>query len=112
MKPTLLPVPGVDTDDYCNKLLERFSNPYIKDKLLRLAEDGSKKMQNTMRDAVLELCDSGRTTKAIAFANAAWIRFCYGTDEVGPTFTWSRVCMTLGCTCLTNLLPLSAWAAY
>jgi hypothetical protein len=33
----------------------RAGNQHIKDKLLRLAEDGSKKMQNTMRDAIVEL---------------------------------------------------------
>lgn len=27
-------------------------NPYIKDKLTRLAEDGSKKMANTLKEAV------------------------------------------------------------
>jgi hypothetical protein len=34
------PVPGVDIDQYQNRLIQRFSNMHIKDKLQRLAEDG------------------------------------------------------------------------
>ncbi|KAG5191058.1 mannitol dehydrogenase rossman domain family [Tribonema minus] len=81
--PTLMSVPGVSAPEYCDKLIERFSNPYIKDKLMRLAEDGSKKMQNTMRDAILELQKRGLSTKVLALANAAWIRYCVGKDENG-----------------------------
>ena len=46
------PVPGVDLGEYCDTLVRRFSNPYIKDKLARLAEDGSKKLYNTMRGSI------------------------------------------------------------
>lgn len=81
--PTLMPVPGVNTPQYCVQLLERFSNPYIKDKLQRLAEDGSKKMQNTMRDAIVTLSQRGLSTRSLAFANAAWIKYCTGIDEDG-----------------------------
>nr|AGN55416.1 mannitol dehydrogenase [Saccharina japonica] len=78
MSPTLLPVPGVDTLTYQKKLVERFGNPYIKDKLTRLAKDGSKKMANTLKEAVIELSEKGLSTKVIALANAAWIRYMVG----------------------------------
>ncbi|CAM9230963.1 unnamed protein product, partial [Laminaria digitata] len=78
ISPTLLPVPGVDTSTYQKKLVERFGNPYIKDKLTRLAEDGSKKMPNTLKEAVLDLSEKGLPTKVIALANAAWIIFMVG----------------------------------
>ncbi|CAM9266229.1 unnamed protein product, partial [Choristocarpus tenellus] len=78
MSPTLLPVPGVDTDDYQVKLIERFGNPYIKDKLKRLAEDGSKKMANTMKEGVIELSERGMSYTVIALANAAWIKYMSG----------------------------------
>ncbi|CAM9207315.1 unnamed protein product [Chrysoparadoxa australica] len=86
MKKTLLPVEGVDTEAYMDKLIERFSNPYVKDKCTRLAEDGSKKMQNTMRDGAVELVREGLPITFIALANAAWIRYMTGEDEQGkPT---------------------------
>ncbi|HEY5178683.1 MAG TPA: hypothetical protein VIJ07_02725 [Dermatophilaceae bacterium] len=37
--PTLPPVPGVDLDDYRRTLVERFSNPYVRDILARLCAD-------------------------------------------------------------------------
>lgn len=80
--PTLLPVPGVDTEVYQTKLIERFGNPYIKDRLTRLAEDGSKKMPNTLKEGVIELVEKGMRTKIIALANAAWIRFMLGTGPI------------------------------
>ena len=40
-------------------MLSRFSNPHIKDTLLRLAEDGSQKLQTTMRAVLLEKLGSG-----------------------------------------------------
>ncbi|CAM9645157.1 unnamed protein product, partial [Chrysoparadoxa australica] len=82
MKCTLLPIPGVDTEDYMQKLIDRFSNPYIKDRCDRLAVDGSKKMQNTMRDGVVELTAKGLPTTIIALANAAWIRYMSSHDPV------------------------------
>ena len=42
--PLLPPVPGVDLVDYKRSLLERFSNPKIKDTLARLAFAGSDRM--------------------------------------------------------------------
>ena len=50
---TLGAVEGVDLGEYQRLLLERFSNIYIKDKLARLAQDGSQKFMNTLRDALL-----------------------------------------------------------
>src|SRR3954452_10071185 len=39
--PTLRPVPGIDLREYRESLIERFSNPAIRDTLARLAFDGS-----------------------------------------------------------------------
>lgn len=65
-------------------------NPYIKDKLTRLAEDGSKKMLNTLKDAVLELHEKGLPTTIISLANAAWIRFMTGESENGEAILGVR----------------------
>mmetsp|Transcript_7696 Transcript_7696/g.11583 ORF Transcript_7696/g.11583 Transcript_7696/m.11583 type:complete len:659 (+) Transcript_7696:58-2034(+) len=83
MLPTLLPVPGVNTHAYCSKLIERFGNPYIKDRLTRLAEDGSKKMQNTMKDAIVYLYKRNMSTSMLALANASWITSILWINEDG-----------------------------
>ena len=41
-------VAGVNFIEYRAKLVERFSNPYIKDTLARLALDGSQKFEATL----------------------------------------------------------------
>jgi hypothetical protein len=41
---TVPPVPGVDLEQYQNRLIQRFSNVHIRDQLARLAEDGSMKV--------------------------------------------------------------------
>ena len=81
--PTVPAVPGVDTAAYKVDLARRFSNPYIKDTLQRLAEDGSQKLVTTMRDAANENSAAGRPTPFFAFVVATWMRYLVGVDEQG-----------------------------
>ncbi len=83
ISPTVGSVPGVDLDGYKDSLIERFSNPAIADQILRLAQDGSKKIPNMILEPVAELLDDGHPCPHAAFALAAWVRFLEGTDEVG-----------------------------
>lgn len=78
---TLLPVPGIDVTAYKDKLLSRFSNKYIADKILRLASDGSKKIANAIIKPLEEAILSGKKHDAMIFALAGWARFCQGQDE-------------------------------
>jgi mannitol 2-dehydrogenase len=80
---TLLPVPGIDVTAYKDKLLSRFSNKYIADKILRLASDGSKKIANAIVKPLDEAIESGKKHDAMVFALAVWARFCQGKDEQG-----------------------------
>lgn len=80
---TLPPVPGIDLVSYKDKLLSRFSNKYIADKILRLASDGSKKISNAIIKPLEEAVLSGRKHDAMVFALAGWARFCQGKDEEG-----------------------------
>jgi len=83
LKPCIPEVPGVNLDEYSDMLVKRFSNPYIKDKVERLAEDGSKKLYNTMRGPILELTHLHKSTQCIATAVAGFIKFMSGTDVHG-----------------------------
>jgi len=80
---TVPPVPGVDLGAYKTALFDRFSNPYIKDKLMRLAEDGSQKLVTTMRDPMLELAAQGKPIKHLAAAIACFLKFTTGYDLQG-----------------------------
>lgn len=83
IEPTVGTVPGVDLDAYEKKLVERFSNPAISDQVLRLCEDGSRKIPNMMLEPTQELMTAGSSYRHAAFAIAAWIRFLQGEDENG-----------------------------
>jgi mannitol 2-dehydrogenase len=81
--PTLRPVPGIDLDSYKDQLVRRFSNPAIKDQVLRLAIDGSKKISNMIAPPLAETIRAGRPARCMALAIAGWIRFLAGSDEQG-----------------------------
>ena len=76
-------VPGVDLDAYKKNLISRFSNPYVKDKVERLMLDGSKKLPNTMRDAIIYLTKEGIPTTYLGVAVAAYIRYVTGINATG-----------------------------
>ncbi len=76
---SLYSVPGINLEEYKNQLIDRFSNKYIKDKLLRLASDGSKKISNAIVKPLLEVRDN----KALILSLAFWAEFLGGVDNNG-----------------------------
>jgi mannitol 2-dehydrogenase len=81
--PTLDPVPGVDLEDYKRMLIERFSNPEIRDTIARLCAESSDRIPKWVvpvarvqlaRDGGLERC---------ATIIASWARYAEGVDEQG-----------------------------
>jgi len=78
---SLSPVPGIDLENYKDQLINRFSNKYIKDQLLRLASDGSKKITNAIVKPLLEIKERNSLILALAF----WAVFLKGIDEEGNT---------------------------
>mmetsp|Transcript_16706 Transcript_16706/g.27178 ORF Transcript_16706/g.27178 Transcript_16706/m.27178 type:complete len:633 (-) Transcript_16706:566-2464(-) len=80
---TVPKVPGVDLPWYQGVLMERFSNPNIKDQVQRLAEDGSTKLQTTMIPVIREKTKTGKASHMLALAVAGWIRYMAGVDDFG-----------------------------
>jgi mannitol-1-phosphate/altronate dehydrogenase len=79
----LPPVPGIDVADYKRTLLQRFSNPKIKDTLARLATDGSDRMPKFVLPSVSEALQRGRPHRFLTLVVAAFIRYLRGVDEQG-----------------------------
>ncbi|KRE63353.1 mannitol dehydrogenase family protein [Nostocoides sp. Soil756] len=73
--PTLGELPGIDLPGYMATLLERFSNPGIRDTLVRLATDGANRMATftvpTVRDNLL----AGRPVVLGSLMMAAWAEY-------------------------------------
>ena len=64
--PTLGELPGIDLEGYLATLIERFSNPRMRDTLVRLATDGSNRMPTFTLPAIRENLDGGATHPARA----------------------------------------------
>jgi mannitol-1-phosphate/altronate dehydrogenase len=72
--PTLPNVPGIDLDEYKDKLIKRFSNPAISDQVQRLAEDGSQKIPNAILPCITHQLETGGSIKYTILALAGWFR--------------------------------------
>jgi mannitol 2-dehydrogenase len=81
--PTLRPVPGIDLREYRGSLIERFSNPAIRDTLARLAFDGSERLPKWLLPVVRENLATGGRIRRSAAVVASWARYCEGVDEDG-----------------------------
>ena len=81
--PTLLPVPGIDLDDYRRSLIDRFSNPHIRDTLARLAFDGSERLPKWLLPVVRENLATGGEVRRSAAVVAGWARYAEAVDEDG-----------------------------
>jgi mannitol-1-phosphate/altronate dehydrogenase len=80
VSPLLPDVPGVDLDEYRATLIERFSNPNIKDDLQRLARRGSTKVPAYLMASIAEARDAGRSHELLTLAVAGWLRYLRGVD--------------------------------
>lgn len=87
VKPLLPAIPGVDIDKYCDKLLERFSNPTIMDQITRLTLNGSGKLPQFIMPSVAEQIMAGtHNFRRLVFCVASWFRYLNGTDEHGKAY--------------------------
>jgi mannitol 2-dehydrogenase len=86
VKPLLPQIPGVSVDDYCNTLLNRFSNPTLKDELPRICLGGSGKIPQFIMPSIAEQIQAGGPLKRLTLCAAAWFRYLQGVNEQGKPF--------------------------
>ena len=81
--PTLEPVPGIDLDAYKTTLIERFSNPAVRDTVARLCAESSDRIPKWLLPVVRHnLAQGGEVTRSAAVV-ASWARYAEGIDEQG-----------------------------
>lgn len=77
-------IAGTSIPDYKKKLLERFANPTINDRIARLCSEGSAKMPKWVLPSIVELVEKSRSTELLRLVIAAWIKYVQSpTDECG-----------------------------
>jgi mannitol 2-dehydrogenase len=81
--PTLEPVPGVDLDAYKRTLIERFSNPQVRDTVARLCAESSDRIPKWLLPVVRRQLETGGDVQRSAAVVASWARYAEGADEEG-----------------------------
>jgi mannitol 2-dehydrogenase len=81
--PTLAPVPGVDLDGYKHTLIERFSNPQVRDTIARLCAESSDRIPKWLLPVVRAQLVTGGEIRRSAAVVASWARYAEGFDEAG-----------------------------
>lgn len=81
--PTLEPVPGIDLHRYTRGLVERFSNPHVRDTVARLCAESSDRIPKWLLPVIRHnLAHGGEITRSAAVV-AGWARYATATDEEG-----------------------------
>lgn len=86
VKPLLPAIPGVDIDEYCKTLIERFSNPTIMDQLPRICLGASGKIPQFIMPSIAEAIAAHAPFRRLCFVAAAWFRYINGVDDKGEKF--------------------------
>lgn len=81
--PLIPELPGFDVEQYKQTLLERFSNPAIRDQISRICSDGSAKLPKFILPSIRELLEKGRSTERLSLVIAGWLIYVGGEDERG-----------------------------
>jgi mannitol 2-dehydrogenase len=81
--PLLSPVAGIDLAVYKRTLVERFSNPAIRDQLSRIGTEGSARIPKFVLPSVRTQLEQGGPITLLSFTVACWFRYLAGTSELG-----------------------------
>lgn len=81
--PTLQPVPGIDLADYKKTLIERFSNPEIRDTVARLCAESSDRIPKWLLPVIRKNLETGGQIRLATAVVASWARYAEGVDEQG-----------------------------
>jgi len=81
--PLLDEVEGIDLARYKDTLIERFSNPAVRDQLARIGTEGSARIPKFVLPSVREALAQGGAITLLAFTVACWFRYLEGHDEQG-----------------------------
>jgi mannitol 2-dehydrogenase len=84
--PTLPPVPGIDLHEFSRTLIERFSNPGVRDTVARLCAFSSDRIPKWLIPVICDNLANDGPVQMAAAAVASWARYAEGTDEWGEPY--------------------------
>ena len=83
--PQIKPVPDITPENYLDLLIQRFSNPALRDTTRRVCFDGSSRHAGFILPIVRNGLNTGISVNGLALVEALWARMCEGTREDGST---------------------------
>jgi mannitol 2-dehydrogenase len=81
--PSLQPVPGIDLHAYKRQLIERFSNPQVRDTVARLCAESSDRIPKWLLPVIRYNLETGGEIDRSVAVVASWARYAEGVDEQG-----------------------------
>ena len=84
--PTLPPVPGIELHEFSRTLIERFSNPGVRDTVARLCAYSSDRIPKWLLPVINDNLASDGSVRVAAAVVASWARYAEGTDEWGEPY--------------------------
>jgi mannitol 2-dehydrogenase len=81
--PTLRPVPGIDLRSYTRGLVERFSNPGVRDTVARLCAYSSDRMPTWLLPVISDNLLTDGPIRLASATVASWARYAEAVDEHG-----------------------------
>jgi len=81
--PTLDEIPGVEFNQYYDKIVERFSNEAVGDTIPRLCFDGLNRQPKFILPVIDARLEHNQSIDGLAMECALWCRYCYGTTDSG-----------------------------
>jgi len=84
--PTLPAVPGIDLHEFSRTLIERFSNPGVRDTVARLCAFSSDRIPKWLIPVIRDNLAGDGSVRLAAAVVASWARYAEGTDEWGEPY--------------------------
>jgi mannitol 2-dehydrogenase len=84
--PTLPPVPGINLHEFSRTLIERFSNPGVRDTVARLCAYSSDRIPKWLLPVICDNLASDGSVRVAAAVVASWARYAEGTNEWGQPY--------------------------
>ena len=81
--PVLVPIPGLDFDDYLTTCARRFSNPALGDTIARLCQDASNRLPRFLLPTVSDALERGAPIDGLALEIAFWSHLCATAADCG-----------------------------
>ena len=81
--PAVPEVPGIDLVEYGDTLIERFSNPEVRDTVARLCAESSDRIPKWLLPVVRHNLEHGEPVERSAAVVASWARYAEAVDEQG-----------------------------